>query len=438
MYTCAIPERFFLNLLAGCFVFTVFFFPFKSYCQEQDLIPDGTQGEMLEVIKTDSSKLKWKDKRWRLFNGRVTTFKFGGGFLYDFIGYAQDNNSKIQMDSLGTPLASQFKVRDFRIVASGQLKTKRTISWKVGLMYDGPSRNWFLRETGVMVGVPEIQSSFFVGRTKEGFSMSKVMNGYSGWALERQMAIDAIPILADGIKWLGYLPKKRILWNLGIFTDWFSEGQSFSTYKWQFAARIGWLPIYRPQTNTVFHIGFNYRYGKVANGEIQLRSRPEANPAPYFISTGKFLSGHSNHLGYEAYYKSGPFMIGSEYYWHKFNAPKTANPEFNGGEIMVSYIFTGESRPYHTSTGILGFVPVKRSIFKGGKGAIEGVFRFSSFDLNGGNIEGGQFWRITPMVNWYLSKDIRFELAYGYGVLNRFEIKGGTQFFQTRIQFTLL
>src|SRR4029079_11595115 len=108
------------------------------------------------------------------------------------------------------------------------------------------------------------------------------------------------------------------------------------------------------------------------------------------------------------------------------------------GEFMVSYIFTGESRPYQTNTAILGFVPVKKSVFKGGKGAIEGVFRFTSFDLDGGNIKGGQFWRLTPMVNWYLSKDVRFELVYGYGVLNRFAIKGGTQLFQTRIQLTLL
>ena len=25
-----------------------------------------------------------------------------------------------------------------------------------------------------------------------------------------------LPILADGIKWLGYVPKAHILWNLGV------------------------------------------------------------------------------------------------------------------------------------------------------------------------------------------------------------------------------
>src|SRR6185295_6044054 len=82
---------------------------------------------------------------------------------------------------------------------------------------------WFVRETGVMINVPELWGNIFIGRTKEGFSMNKVMNGYAGWTMERQMALDVIPILADGIKWLGYLKKQRIFWNVGAFGDWLSE-----------------------------------------------------------------------------------------------------------------------------------------------------------------------------------------------------------------------
>ncbi|HEX3079858.1 MAG TPA: porin, partial [Puia sp.] len=281
-------------------------------------------------------------------------------------------------------------------------------------------------------------SYFFVGRTKEGFSMSKVMNGYAGWALERQMAIDVIPILADGLKWMGYLPKQRLFWNLGVYADWLSKGQSFSTYQSQFDARIGWNPVFSPTENKMLHLGLNYRYGKVEDGQIQLRSRPEANPAPYFITTGNFASDHSNHIGYEVYYQAGPFMMGSEFYWHKFSSPIENNPLFRGGEIMFSYMFSGAPRKYITSTSIFGFVPVEKSVFKGGIGEFEGVLRFTTFDLNGGNIQGGNFWRITPMVNWYLSPELRFELAYGYGILDRFGVKGATQFFQSRIQITIL
>jgi phosphate-selective porin OprO/OprP len=305
-------------------------------------------------------------------------------------------------------------------------------------MYDDANRAWFVRETGIMVGVPELWGNIFVGRTKEGFSMNKVMVGYAGWTLERQMALDVIPILADGVKWLGFLPKQRIWWNVGIYTDWLSEGQSFSTYKWQTAGRIGWLPVHSQTDNVVFHIGVNYRYGQVKGGEIRVRSRPEADPAPHFIDTGKFPTDYSNQIGGEAYYRSGPLMIGSEVYVHKFNSPETGNPAFVGGDVMVSFFLTGESRPYNTATAIFGFVPIKRPVFKGGPGAWELIFRASTLDLDDGTLKGGKFWRITPMVNWYLSKDVRLEFAYGYGVLDRFNLKGATQFFQTRIQLTLL
>jgi phosphate-selective porin OprO/OprP len=58
-------------------------------------------------------------------------------------------------------------------------------------------------------------------------------------------------------------------------------------------------------------------------------------------------------------------------------------------------------------------------------------------DLDSGTIQGGRFWRITPMANWHLSDNMRLEFTYGYGVLDRFGLKGGTQFFQTRLQLQL-
>jgi len=104
----------------------------------------------------------------------------------------------------------------------------------------------------------------------------------------------------------------------------------------------------------------------------------------------------------------------------------------------VSYILTGQSRPYTTVGGIFSYVPVTKSLFRGGWGTWEVLLRYSQLDLNDGTIQGGKFWRITPMVNWYMSRIVRLELAYGYGVLDRYNIKGATQFFQSRIQFSLL
>jgi phosphate-selective porin OprO/OprP len=41
------------------------------------------------------------------------------------------------------------------------------------------------------------------------------------------------------------------------------------------------------------------------------------------------------------------------------------------------------------------------------------------------------------MVNWHLSDNVRLEMNYGYGSLNRFGLSGATQFFQTRLQLQL-
>ena len=60
--------------------------------------------------------------------------------------------------------------------------------------------------------VPEISSKFQIGRLKEGISLNKVLSGYDGWTSERFTFSDAaIPLLADGIKWMGYVPDKNVL-----------------------------------------------------------------------------------------------------------------------------------------------------------------------------------------------------------------------------------
>jgi len=61
----------------------------------------------------------------------------------------------------------------------------------------------------------------------------------------------------------------------------------------------------------------------------------------------------------------------------------------------------------------------------------------SYIDLDSGSLQGGRFWRLTPMVNWYLSDHVRLEMTYGYGTLDRFELRGKTHFFQTRLQLQM-
>ena len=424
------------GLIALCFMQV---FSATLYAQNPPkTLPDGTDGSVFVIPPLDSATGRPKGDKPNEFYNSYSTFKIGLGYIHDFVAYNESKVFKQQMDSAGFNLTPTFKVRDFRVLASGVLKTKRFISWKFAYMYDGDLNQWMIRETGITIGVPEWAGHIFIGRTKEGYSMVKVMNGHSPWTAERQMALDVIPILADGIKYYGSLQKSRVFWNLGAYSDLTSKGQGFSTYEWQTDARVGWLPIYDPKNNTVLHIAANLRYGKPLDGKITLKSRPESNPTPQLINTGSFQADHSSHIGGEIYYSTGRLLLGSEIMTHQFYSKTSDNHRFSGGDVFVTYIFTKTRRPYTTVGSIFGFVPVQKSVFKGGWGEWEAVLRFSTLDLDDGNIQGGKFWRITPMVNWYMTRALRFEFIYGYGVLEKYNLKGSVQFFQARVQLTVM
>ena len=396
--------------------------------QQPQTLDDTMEAGEAEAKEPARSLVKWNH-----YEGQFFSIRLGGGVLLDYATYAQDANSQQQFD-----LTPEFKVRDARMLLKGRLKFKRQVTWSTGLMYDGPSGKWLVRETGIMVDVPEIWGNIFVGRSKEGFSLNKVMVGYAGWTMERATINDAtIPILADGIKWLGYVPRKRLLWNLGFYGDAISVGQSFSTYRNQVAGRVAWLPLMSADGGRLLHVGVSGRVGKPKDDTLQLRSRPEAFPAPYFLDTGKFAATSTTMIGTEVYYRPGPFLFGTEYFVQKADAPQSGNPLFHGGDVVATWLVTGETRSYNTRGGFFNQISPARTVFQGGPGAWEIVARFSYTDLDSQAIHGGTFWRLTPMVNWYLSDHLRLEMAYGYGSLDRFGLVGKTQFFQSRLQVQL-
>ena len=371
--------------------------------------------------------------RFNEYEGPYGSIRFGGGFLYDYVTYEQDAGSEEQFD-----LTPEWKVRDSRILFHGRFKTKRPISWSAGVMYDWNAEKWVMRQTHVMISVPEIWGDIAVGRTKEGFSMNKVMIGYGGWTMERQPINDAtLPILADGVKWLGYIPKKKILWNLGVYGDALSEGQTFSTYENQVSGRFAWVPILSPDGGNLLHIGVSHRYGKTKDGKIKLRSRPGAWAAPYVVDTGDIVADSTRLTSIETYWRPQSVTIGGEYFYQKVDAADSSDPFFHGAEMFMTWLITGETRTYNTKGGYFNQVSPSNSIYSGGLGALEIVMHGTYVDLDDKAITGGKFWRLTPMVNWYLSDHIRLEFAYGYSSLNRFGIVGKTQFFQTRIQLQL-
>ena len=389
-------------------------------------------------VSTDSVPADTKGADWNEFDLGFTTARLGMAFIHEYAAYDQDAEGQAQMDSIGAQLENQFDWRDVRFFANGRLNTRRPLVWKVAAMYDGLLEEWTFRETGLLVGLPELHSEVFIGRSKEGYSLVKAQNGYSVWTNERQPSLDIIPIMTDGIRWYGYLPRSRFFWSLGGFTDAIYEDHRFAVWDWQLSGRFGFRPIYTDRLGDVLHLGVNMRWARPDEGVFQVRSKPESNPAPYFLDTGSFASDHSYSLGGEAYYRRGPLLVGTEINRHSFSSEVAGDPTFTGGDVVLSYMLTPGERPFLSTNSVFYFVNPEESLFSGGPGAWEVVVKYSFYDLNDGRLPGGRFWRVTPMVNWHVHEYLRLELVYGYGVLDRFGIEGATQFFQTRFQFQVM
>ena len=400
--------------------------------QQQRPARPATIDDTAEAGDEDTLVRSRRFSRWNEFDGKWASIRFGGGLLVDAADYRQDEASQDQFE-----LSPEVRMRDGRLLFKGRLKfPHRKVTWSAGFMYDGVNDVWLVRQTGIQIDLPEIKGSVFIGRQKEGFSMSKIMVGYHGWGMERMPMNDAsVQLLADGVKVTGYARKHPLTWNFGVFTDALSEKQSFSIADHQVIGRLVWQPILSDEgRGNLLHIGVALRYAKSDDGQLQPRSRPEAYLAPYFVDTGKFPANSTTMTGLELYYRPGPLLIGAEYMFQHVDAPDRGNPFFHGGDVSVVWLATGESRSYNRAGGYFNAVSPARSVFSGGLGAWEIVARYSYVNLDSDSLQGGKFWRFTPMVNWHLDDSVRLEFVYGYGALDRFSLVGHTQFFQTRLQ----
>jgi phosphate-selective porin OprO/OprP len=391
--------------------------------------PDPTIQTNLDASEVDSNPPKTS---FNEFERRGFSLRIGGGFLYDYSTYGQDETSKSQM-----AISAKHDLRDFRLLFKGKIPI-RGVTYTLGYMYDKVKESWRFRQTGLMVEIRRWNGNLFVGRTKEGFSTSKIMVGYQGWTNERATINDAlIPILADGLKWTGTIPSGKLVYSAGFFPNSRTQNESFDKHDKTVTGRAIWLPL--AGTNRgVLHVAVQARYSQSNRGALQYRSKPESYQAQaYAIDTGTFAADSANAYGVETYYRPGPLMFGTEYFVSTTDAADAGNPTFHGGEVFVAHILTGETRPYNARGAFFDRVSPSRSVVGGGPGAWELVARFSYSDMDSGRIQGGRFWRITPMVNWHMSDNARLELVYGYGALDRFGGTGKTHFFQSRIQFQL-
>lgn len=183
-----------------------------------------------------------------------------------------------------------------------------------------------------------------------------------------------------------------------------------------------------------FHLGgdaeflTNPAHNQITGAQsLTLSDRPELRIDPTtLISTGA-LTGVSGAQVYsvEGAGTYGPLFVQGEYYWYNIDRgalPGLPNEKFDGGYAQASYVLTGETHTYNSSSGAYnGIVPANPfSLTAGGLGAWEIAGRISRIDLNdqlgaANGVAGGRQTVYTAGLNWYANRNVRFMLNYLHG-----------------------
>ena len=269
-----------------------------------------------------------------------------------------------------------------------------------------------------------------IGKTKETFDYEMV--GDSASLPQQERVLNPFFVSRNvGVK-LSHVfgEDQRMTLSGGVFNDWWTKGETVESSGTDASARLTGLAWDQPDRHRFLHLGVSGRYAGADNNTLRYKGRPESNVADNYVDTGNLAGDHAWQLGLEALWNEGPFSVLAEYNRAWLDSPASGNPSFSGYYITASWILTGETRPYDRTVGY-----ARRIMPRGRWGAPELVARFSHVDLDDGGVQGGRFDKTYLGINWWATRRWKVGFGWGHTWLDRFGTTGGTDSFQTRLQW---
>lgn len=235
---------------------------------------------------------------------------------------------------------------------------------------------------------------------------------------------------------------ERGTWSLGVFRfldDEPSEdtGPIFSD---SLTGRVTILPVWDEAAEKYLHLGASYSVRGVSDNTLQFEARPEASlrgapvNVPFFVNTGTFAANLYQLGGFEFVAARGPWNVQAEYNLAAVNSDRNGHLFFWGGYVYVSWLITGEHRPYNRKTAVNNRIVPLRDFLSSdrGPGAWEVAARLTYVDLNSGPVIGGRLYNVTGAVNWYLSANCRFTFNYIHSIAS---LGGSANIFGIRLGY---
>ncbi|MCU7943107.1 MAG: porin [Candidatus Thiodiazotropha sp. (ex Cardiolucina cf. quadrata)] len=315
------------------------------------------------------------------------SMQLGGRILADAAVYDEDKNA----------LGNGSELRDLRIDLEGRLYADFIYEISVDFS-DGEADvkdAWFAYDA-------IYPWRFSVGHFKEPFSLEEMTGKRYLTFMERALPNALAPGRSMGIgaQWSG----EQMTFAAGLFGDDYNDDTDDEGDEgWGVTSRWTYAPL--AEDRSAFHMGIAASYRKLDDEEeVRIDTRPESHLTDIrYLDTGKLKQSRSTALlGLEGAWVSGPFSLQGEWMQAKIERDEGTEPTFEGWYLQVSWFLTGESRHYKQSSAKFGRIrPLSDH------GAVEVAARFSSLDLNDGEIEGGSSDNITLGINWYINRQIR-------------------------------
>jgi len=166
------------------------------------------------------------------------------------------------------------------------------------------------------------------------------------------------------------------------------------------------------------HLGLSGNLQLSSDGQLRFRARPESHIAPYVIDTATLSTDRASTLALEAAWVDGPLSLQGELLQTAVQPNGGGWLHFGGGYLQLTWIATGESRPYDRETGTFGRLRPQRDFGFGaneGWGALELALRASYTDLSDGGVQGGRLSMLMSGLSWYLSPQLKWMFNLGSG-----------------------
>lgn len=408
-------------------------------------LPVLSQDEMDIIARQDSilKELQHMEQWYKFETERFTLIPLAVLAL-DVNYFGQDPNSKDQVGDQSS-IAEPGEIRAIRIGLIGNLKLIRTWRWVASFAYRGFEQGFNSDSTSdftlydLRLDIPTLIGTFAIGKMKEPISMQRTASLIYLGGTERGMNLDGLlPSRNVGITYYGNIWENRILVAAGAFNQSIFPGRNTkikdATNRIVMRGTIN--PFYNYLENHDLHIGGGYVYSDFKEG-ARSRQHPENIFASRYIDTGPLEGRESYTRNLELAYRYKNLLLTSEYTSFKIINASLGNPDFRGWFVQADYALFGETRPYIPLNATFSKIKPAKNVKRGGPGALELTFRYSTLDYNTRYISGGEMSRVSLITTWYPTILSKFQIGYGYVTLDRFGKIGHTHMFQARFSILI-